>query len=181
VLIAGFARQGYSHFSEFISALGFGPNAIIQNIDFLVSGSLIIAFSVGLFRGVKDGRIAKIGSGLLVICGAGIFGAGIFPGIGGTYNLHLVVSFTAFVALIIAPLLFWRGLRRDERWRRYRRYSLLTGVLLAILISFIDPSSSAVGAFQRLFLGIGFLWIELMAIHLFILSRSSGRGEVPLK
>ncbi len=55
-LLAAFLRPGYSHVTQTISELGFGPNAIVQNINFVVFGLLTIAFAFGLHRGLDKGR-----------------------------------------------------------------------------------------------------------------------------
>ena len=47
IVVAG-SRPGYSRISQFISELGYGPNAIVQNLNFLLTGMLVAAFSYGL-------------------------------------------------------------------------------------------------------------------------------------
>ncbi len=40
IVVAGTLRQAYSHISQFISELGYGPNAILQNLNFVLTGML---------------------------------------------------------------------------------------------------------------------------------------------
>ena len=76
VITAAFLRTGYSHVSQFISELGYGSNAIVQNADFVLTGLLIILFSYGVHKGVGGGRGSRIGPAF----GAGRIGLGVFPG-----------------------------------------------------------------------------------------------------
>ena len=53
VAVESLLRPGYDQITQQISELGANdtPNAILQNVNFLVTGSLIIAFGFGLYRG----------------------------------------------------------------------------------------------------------------------------------
>jgi hypothetical protein len=76
----------------------------------------------------------------------------------------------AFVAIALAPFIVSLGLNSDDRWRHYRSYSLFTGVLSIGLFLVFSAASLGylgyVGLFQRLFLAVPFLWIELVATKL---------------
>ena len=63
VIIAGFLRPDYSHLTDFVSELGAvgAPNAIIQRINFVLLGILIVAFTFGLHRGIGEGKGSIIG------------------------------------------------------------------------------------------------------------------------
>jgi hypothetical protein len=87
---------------------------------------------------------------------------------------HNVDAILAFVALALAPFIFLLGLNRDDRWKRYRSYSLVTGVLAFGLFLALSVASlgylGCVGLIQRLFLAVPFLWIEVVAIRLLQIS-----------
>lgn len=174
VIILGLLRPGYSHVSQAISELGEvgAPNAAVQDANFVVFGLLVIAFAVGLHRGIGDGRGSKIGPALVGSFGAvGAIGAGIFP---LPSPLHVPVSLIGFISLIIATLVISRRLKQDARWQSYRSYSLITGgIALALFVALVfggSNDSPYFGALQRIFLTPLFLWVELMAIHLLRLS-----------
>jgi len=181
LITAGLLRPGYSHITQFISELGAvgTPNAIVQQSNFVVSGLLSIAFAVGLYRGTRDGKAAKLGSVFVAVMGVGVVGAGIFsedPNFTWhaslTNQMHSLASHTAFIAMIIAPLLIWRGSKNDNRWQPYRSYSAITGIVLLGLYLGTPFTSPWIGAYQRLYVGIFSLWIELLAIRLLKLSSS---------
>ncbi|MFQ5950532.1 MAG: DUF998 domain-containing protein [Candidatus Geothermarchaeales archaeon] len=182
VVILGFLRPGYSHITQFMSELGAvgAPNAIIMDINFIVSGLLSVAFAFGLHRGIGGGDL-RVGPALLALFGAGWAGAGIFPvdlaePESFTANMHGLVVFPALLAAILAPILISRRLREDSLWQGYSTYSLATGFLaLAVFpllgLRFLDFGFEApVGAVQRIFFGVWFLWIEVMAIRLLLVS-----------
>src|SRR5258707_939540 len=79
--LAGFLRPGYSPLSQAVSDLGVGPNAWLQNANFVVFGLLLIAFAIGFYQGMRS----VISRGWLVAClvllmlsGVGIINGGIF-------------------------------------------------------------------------------------------------------
>jgi len=180
--VASLMRPGYDQLSQYGSELGAGPNATIMNANFVVTGLLIIALAKGLFANIRGVRWTQIGSILLGVFGAGEVAGGFFPCDPGcpitaqsvfqlTHNVDAVI---AFVAIALAPFLFSLGLNSDDRWKSYRSYSLVTW-LLAIGLFLVFAASSLgylgfVGLFQRLFLAVTFLWIEVVAIQLLRIS-----------
>jgi hypothetical membrane protein len=189
VIILGAIRPGYSHVAQAISELGEvgAPNAIIQDINFVVYGVLILAFALGLHRGISGGKGSRIGPSLVAFSSVVAFtlGGGFFPcdpgcnfvTIRGT--LHNVFGLTGFVAIIGAALILPRRLKTDSQWQSYRSYSLVTGLLTTVfLVAFIGSSAGLFllgyrGAIQRLMVGTFLLWTEVMAIKLFKISSSS--------
>src|SRR2546425_13214700 len=77
-LIEGATRPGYSAWRHFVSQLATGPAGWMQVANFLVFGSLMLAFAAGLRQALRPGR-ASIAAPIFV----GLFGsimivAGIF-------------------------------------------------------------------------------------------------------
>ncbi len=192
----GSIQPGYDHIAQTISELGAvgAPNALIMNaVGFVPSGLLIVAFALGLHRGISGEKRSKMGPALLALVGAGIAGAGIFP-----VNLADLQSFTSIMHVLVSSLVFFAGgwlaplviarrLKEDVRWQGYRRYSLATGALmlgffglslvfLAVLPGVLEP---ILGLMQRLNLGVLFLWIFVMADRLFLLSFRPGAEAAP--
>ncbi len=191
----GSIQPGYDHLAQAISELGAvgAPNAIIMNaVGFVPSGLLIVAFALGLHRGIRGEKRSKMGPALLALVGAGIAGAGIF-----SVNMADFQSFTSIMHILafslvffaggwLAPLVLARRLKEDVRWQGYRRYSLVTGALLFGLLGFpllgltvLPVLLQIAGLWQRLFLGVLFLWIVVMADRLFRLSLRPGAEAAP--
>src|SRR2546425_9806582 len=77
--VASLMRPGYDQLSQYGSELGTGPNAIIMNTNFVVTGLLIIAFATGLFASIRRVRRIPIGSIMLGVFGVGEGAGGFFP------------------------------------------------------------------------------------------------------
>ncbi len=195
VTILGFVGTDYSQVEHLISQLGATgvQYAGVLNINFILTGLLLVAFAVGLYRSVGNGRAGMTGSGLVVLAGIGVIGSGVFP-----EDLYLAVEEATFsefmhdffgvvasLAAVIATVIFSRILPRDDVWRRYRPYSLITGVVafgLLVLASLADPEKEAIsalqpwaGLLQRSFLAVCMLWIAVMGLRLFRLAGQPSR------
>jgi len=177
--VASLVRPGYDQLNQYGSELGSGPNAFIMNTNLVVTGLLIVVFAAGLFKNIRGGRWTQMGSILLLVFGAGEVAGGLFPCDSGcptaaqsfTQLAHNIDAVIAFSAIALAPFLVSLGLNRDDHWKVYRSYSLLTGLLaiglLLIFAAAIFGYFGYVGLFQRLFLAVPFLWIEVVAKRLF--------------
>ncbi len=89
--------------------------------------------------------------------------------------IHPPLSIGGFVAIMIAIFVVARELRRDAQWQRYGSYSLVAGMVSVGLFLFIGATGQGVlagwfGLLQRLFLAQIFIWIEVMAIRLLVVS-----------
>ena len=70
------------------------------------------------------------------------------------------VAFVLFVIAVLAAFIFlWRRLRKDPSWRGHARYTLVTGVLAALLL--LLP-----GVAYYLFLLAVLAWFEVTALRL---------------
>ena len=186
VIILGLLRPGYDRIAQSISELGEvgGPNAIIMNtVGFALLGLLMIAFAVGLHRGINEGKGSKIGPALLALSGAALVMAGIFscypagvdtPMVG---IIHYVFITIYASAMVLAPLALSPRLRRDRLWQSYVAYSLVTVVvagalsaLFVITVYVFDIFEPWKGILQRVSMVVPPLWMELMAIRLLRLS-----------
>jgi len=186
--VASLMRPGYDQVTQYGSELGTGPNSIIMNTNFVGTGLLITAFAVGLFKNIQGGRWTQMGSILLLVFGAGEVAGGLFPCDPGcpiaaqsiTQLAHNIDAVIAFSAIALAPFLISLGLNRDDHWKSYRSYSLITGLLavglLLVFATSVYGYFGDVGLFQRLFLAVPFLWIEIVATKLL---RDSGRDPFP--
>lgn len=187
VAVNGAITPGYSHTTEFISSLGGvgAPYAIVQQLNFAVFGSSLIAFAAGVHVWFGDGRRPRVGTALFLVFGVGVILAGVFPENAAapesvTHVLHNVVSMIAFLAGITGVGLLTRRFGSDRRWPTYR-YELF-GTLLVVLVTFavfmytVASDSAVIGITQRLFLGVMTLWVVVQSFRLY---RLSGGWERP--
>ncbi len=175
--VASFLRPGYNQLAQKGSELGTGLNSIIMNLNFAITGILIIVFALGLIGHIRDGNWYGIGITLLMVCGVGEAITGAFPCDPGcpattgsfSQNVHLGIAVIFFSSIAIAPLIIGIGLKQDQFWKNYRTYSIVSGLAgMALFVAFSIAVFSLlqyVGLLERLFLAVPFLWIELMAIH----------------
>lgn len=176
VIVASLIRQDYSQIYNFISDLGVGPYAMIQNVNFVIFGILSIGFALGLRGGLPSpqGKALKADVWLVIIFGFCIVGAGIFPENYLSQGPHNLVSAIAFLTIIATQLLIWRGLKNADSavWGRYRTYSLISGLLSIILLLVLRVAIGGdyQGAAQRAFLAVPWIWIELTGLKLYFLS-----------
>jgi hypothetical membrane protein len=188
VIVGGIYYEGYSHVTQAISELGGAgaPNPLLQNINFFILGVLVIAFAFGLHRGISDGEGSKLGPILIGIFGLSSGVANAFlpcdPGCefeSFTGAMHNLTGLGGFIAACAGIILVRRRMKEDLNWKAYGGYSLVTGIVAVIsLIAWIGVSKAAGidavnGVLQRVFAGVVLLWIEVVAIQLFRLSRQS--------
>jgi hypothetical membrane protein len=186
-LIEGATRPDYSALRHPVSSLSIGDLGWMQIANFIISGSLLVAFAVGLGRALPpSGRVAW-GSLLIGLVGVGLIGSGIFvtdplsgypPGtpliptdrsVHGI--LHDLFGIPVFLGLPIACFVFSRRFAREGE-RGWATYSLLTGIamfgvfILARLGFRQTPGFADFGGlFQRITIIIGFAWIALLALR----------------
>jgi hypothetical membrane protein len=172
VAVESLLRPGYSQIYDDISYLGIGPFAIIQNVNFIVFGLLLLVFAVGFGRTVErsSGRRARGVAGILVISGLGVISAGVSL-LFVAYFAHILATFIAFGAIIAAQLLTWRSLRNNtdgKTWGRYRAYSLLSGLLSLVLLAVFIYSLGTPyhGAMERVFVAVPLVWMVATGIRI---------------
>jgi hypothetical protein len=148
------------------SGLALGPYGWVQTTNFVVSGLLLMAFAAGLDLGATGGRGSWGGPVLLFVAGMAmaLMGFETDPIRRATpRTLHGWIHDLAFVLFVLALLstlfFLWLRLRRDPLWQNHARYTLVTGILAAILL-FLP------GVVYYLFVAVILLWIELTAIRL---------------
>lgn len=174
VIVESLLRPGYSQLYNYVSDLGVGPLSILQNINFIIFGILTLIFGYGLKIGfpTPHTRAMKAGIIFFLIFSLGVMFAGVFPEDYLSQGPHNIVSATAFVAIILAQILVWYGLRveDDEKWGKYRNYSLISGLisfLLVIILKVSMVSGIYPGLVQRIFLIVPWIWVFVTAIKLY--------------
>jgi hypothetical membrane protein len=177
VVLASFLRSDYSQTQNFISDLGVGAYAFIQNINFIIFGLLSIGLAFGLRLGLPNlnNKSQKFGVWFVILFGLGVMFAGIFPEDYLSQAPHNLVSSTAFISIILAQLLIWNGLKHEDKniWGRYRTYTLVSGLLSLIFVILLKIAMiyfiNYQGAFQRLFLAVPWIWIGITGLKFYYL------------
>jgi hypothetical membrane protein len=189
VTVCGALRPGYSHVTQFISELGEvgSSHSCLMNYGaFIPTGLLLIAFSASLWRSFPRTASSIAGTLLVGAFGAGIAGAGIWscdPGcpqveMSREAAMHEWVSYLAFAGGVAAPAAWVFAFRRSSSWRSLWVYSLLTAAVAAILLAALAAAAASrvsVGMWQRLFLGVPYLWCAIVGVRAFRLDRGHER------
>src|SRR5260370_29467872 len=95
-LIEGFSGPGYSQWRHYVSQLATGDGGWMQVVNFLVCGSLMITFAIGLRFALRGSRGSVGAPVLLGLFGTALLVAGIFvtdPALGyplGATQVHTV-------------------------------------------------------------------------------------------
>ena len=184
-------QQEYSQISNYVSELGVGSYAIIQNTNFIVFGLLSILFAVGLGVNLpaNRGRSKKgvvwlvIVSGLgVVLAGMTLLFVGVFPD-NYVYGAHTFATFVAFLTLIAAQLLTWHVVKNADYtlWRvHYRIYSLASGLVsLALLFIFVYTLDTDYhGATERAFIAVPLIWLAMTGRKLESIARINQTNSI---
>ena len=152
------------------SGLSLGPYGRVQVVNFVLSGLLLAVFAVGLHLGTPGGRGAWIGPALILLAGTAmaLMSFETDP-IQRTdpRTLHGWIHDLAFVLFVVAllPALFllWQRLKKDPLWQGHARYTLVTGLLAAMLL-FLP------GVAYYVFIAVVLAWFEVTAIRLWRLA-----------
>jgi hypothetical protein len=152
------------------SGLALGPYGWAQSLSFAVLGLSLILFALGLHRGMADSSSLRAGPALLLLSGVAMallaFETDPIART-GPRTLHGWVHDLAFVLFVVslAPSFFflWWRMERDQLWRGYGRYTLITGLLAIPLLLLPGPT-------YYLSLALILAWLEVLAIRLWIVA-----------
>ena len=126
-LMLGLLRPGYSFVADPAVKLVAGPGGRVQDVSFVVLGSFMIAYAIGLHLGVRPTRWGVIGPTLLALSGVGP----VLAGVTSPIPPHFLITFLgAGIGLIVIS----RRMARDPRWRSLAAYALTTGIAILVVI-----------------------------------------------
>lgn len=170
-LIEGAIRGGYDPLRQPVSALAIGPLGWMQQVNFIVTGILMVAGAIGLRTALQRWGGSTAAPVLVAIAGIGLVGAGIFV-MGGALHIPFSMLFVGLpAASIVLGFRFTGWGQRGWAW-----YSILSGVgcLAAFALAFVALSSvgglsGMAGLMQRVSAAIGFAWLTLLSIHMLTL------------
>ena len=196
-LIEGSTRPDYSQWRHYVSQLATGPGGWMQVVNFLVCGTLVLGFAVGLRMSIRGTR-GSIGGPVLIglfaiaLLIAGLFstdpGLGYPPGAPSVHTahgmLHGLAGLTAFTTLPAAAFVMGWHFAANPAERRWAVYSTAIGVLIIVLfIAFTTTSAmdgsghlhnAPTGFLQRIAIIGGWTWLAMVALHLIRQKRPTG-------
>lgn len=169
-------RPEYSFLTKAISELGSvdAPQKWIWNIcGYIVPGTLIAIFSIGLYRHTKTGNDSVLPLAGIFLSGIFMVLAGIFPGDFNnkkslTMLLHTVGSFGSYLFFLAGAFSYPRIMKKTVFWTPVIKPGLFCVYMTIVFGSwvFIFPAIPAVG--QRIVFAFYFLWILFNAIRLYL-------------
>jgi hypothetical protein len=177
VIVAGWLRPGYDPRHHGISDLARGPFGWLQTANFLVTGLLLLGFTLGLRRALPPSRAARLAGLLLVLGGVGLLLLGLCPrdlaGETPTWRgaIHNIAG-NSLLSLPLAGLALAPAVRHDPIWRPTLALSVGIGLLTLLLLpgyvsalrgGALHPWS---GLIQRLLVLGPLCWVEALAIRL---------------
>jgi len=157
-------RSDHSLVALPISALAVGPSGWVQDVNFGICGLLFLAYPIGLHLEVRQRRWGVVGPALLVVSGAGLVLAGIFPAVDASGNLtydslgHTVASFMAFLGTGGGFMVVSRRLAGDPSWRNLATYTLGSGIAIVVLVFAFGALAEEPGAPLHPWIGL-FQWV----------------------
>lgn len=184
LIVGNILDPSYSQVGKTISELiaQGAPNRDLLNGIFIVYNVLLIPFAFGMFYGLRRGWARNIIFAALIISGVlGIAWTLFFPlDVGGksvslTGQLHLAVGGLVVPLIFALELSFWRGARKDSRWKRYSNFSLAIFAVTLVfgLATIVFVNSDFRVLLERITTGSFLLWVEVLALKLFFSAPSS--------
>lgn len=182
--IQGIYKPGYSSLRHPVSSLSLGENGWVQVLTFLITGLLILCFTIQIQRALKD----KVVSVLFLLVGIGLIASGIFstdplfgypaeqPVLAKEFTvqgkLHSVSALLVFFGI---PALCFRlrNFFKTGNRPKWKLYSVFTGTSMLILfflatlaLNDFPGLKQIAGLLQRFCIITGFVWISFLADHL---------------
>ena len=176
-LVLDIIRPDYNPLIHMISELGVigTSTALLASISFIINGIMLILFALGLYLSIRGEKGAFIGPFLMISDGAfDWIGSGIFPMdptlIPVTFSgvMHLVVSIIGLWVMLLAPFFIARSFKENKP--QMYKLTLIFGILIFVAIGlFLSFTliNNLIGLFQRITIGIYFIWIFILGIMLF--------------
>jgi hypothetical membrane protein len=178
-MVGAALRNDYSHTVNAISELisNGAPNKATLDVVFNIYNALLLAFAIGAYIALKNmPRLCRISMGILIGIQVLSFSWGFFPmdplGTQATYagTMHNILGGIVALATIIMPLLMGLGLRRDDGFQSYAKYSLISSAIIFVSgltgIILAGQGVQLFGLFERIAIGTYEVWIFVTALNL---------------
>lgn len=171
ILAEGALRPGYASMHRFGSELALGPRGWVQTANFLLTGLLVLAFSLGLRRAASSGRGSFAVPALTGVAEVCLIAGGAFPvdpagtrtTAGAIHDANIAPVYLAFCA---AAAVMAARLAGEPGGRPWAWYSAATAVLALATIGItlrLADAGAFHGLWQRISLGVYTAWFAAMA------------------
>jgi MFS family permease len=173
-LAASLSIPGYSLVRDSVSSLALTSIGWLQSICFLAMGLLLEIFIAGLFFNLRRARGFYAGIVLLALCGFVLMLIAAFhmdateasrttAGI-----IHTIASYGLGLLFPIAILSLLPSFKSTPNWKNIFIYTLVAGILAFGLIigAFFTEQTGWFGLYERIIIGNGLVWVEVVAVHL---------------
>jgi Protein of unknown function (DUF998) len=172
IIVLHFLRTDYNPLQRFISEYAVGPYSIVMRLAFFCLSAGSLALVIALYTSIPGSARSYTALILLLTWSICVFIAGIFPTdlIGSAEtssgNIHDKASLIGFVSIVLASFFLLR-FRRDERWKKHYRSSVLLSVIIMLaflaFIASIIMEFTYIGLIQRLFIMLVLSWLVITA------------------
>jgi hypothetical membrane protein len=184
-LLEGATAAHYNPLRHPVSSLALAPAGWLQVANFLIAGTLYLAFAAGLWRTRRTAVGTRVGVILIAAAGVGLLGSGLFitdpvsgyppgtPDAPGDYTttgaLHDLCAIPIFLGIPAAQIAFGSMFvrRRNYGWALYS-----IGSAVAMLVALVSTNMAfnqvaalvhVGGLLQRITISIGFAWLTALA------------------
>lgn len=184
IIVLGAVTPNYNAYSQTISELGqVGQQyAVLQDLNFALTGLLIIVFVASLRVSLGRSRSSTLGSILLLAYPVAFVLVGTVIPLPSTW--HVPVGTMAFFVTLVGVVISYWPMRKDASWQRLAPFTLVIGIVSIVgffVYGFLVSQSLAtswLGLAQRLDLAPYFVWIEIVAIKLVSASRTNMKHAI---
>jgi hypothetical protein len=165
-----------------------GPWGWVQQANFVMLGLLLMAFAVGLHRGVRDAGPRVVAPAIVAVSGVGLVVAAAFPLTDDAADVvsdirnvnNAIFAVSVGVGLIVMA---WR-FARDARWRGLADYAALTGVAWFVMAritgAVVDSGEAPYGLMRRVQLAVWLSCVVVLALKLRSVARVRPTDVPPL-
>jgi hypothetical membrane protein len=175
----GLLQPGYRHWADSISAISIGRGGWLQDVNFVVLGILMGAYTIALYRGVQPGPASLAGLGSSTLSALGLVLMGVFPmtmdkvGTIVQTDNHAIASLVAYVGATVGLIALARLLGADPSWKRYAPFTHKCGMAMALIFPALlaampanSPVHLTIGVLQRAALAVWFTCTIILAVRL---------------
>jgi len=178
----GLLRGGYDPVRMYVSELSIGPRGWIQIVNFMVLGSCLMVFAIGISKAFPTGKASRAGPILLMVIAACYFVSGplvtdpasMFDNQQTVQGMaHGIFGALVFALSPVCCFVFLRRFRADENWKRLRHWTLLAAIIMVltvVLMKIAQPLASPLhpwaGLIQRCSLITFYAWIFTFSLKL---------------
>jgi len=184
-VVQGLSREGFDFGRHSLSLLANGALGWVHVTTLILTGLMTVAAAVGVRRGLRGGRAASWGGGLLAGYGVALVLGGVFVAdpmdgfpVGTPAGapvktttsglLHLAAGGLGFVCLIGATAVLSRRFARESR-RAWAWASAAAGVVVLAGFGGVASGSTSAPAVVGLWIGVvtGWAWVAAVSVHLY--------------